>query len=103
MSLFKTEGNSKEIDLTKLRGQIDFEIVKHEKKGKGEYFCIKAKFQDGTSLLIDMQLIELLNLKLHKAIGETLGKHVKDDPLEQIMELVTGHTVRDAILKSIYD
>ena len=103
MSLFKTEGNQKEIDLTKLRGHIDFEIVKHVNKAGCEYFCIKAKFKDGTTLLVDMQLVELLNLKLHQAIGRSLGKHEKEDVMEQLIELVSGHNVRDAILKSIYD
>lgn len=103
MSLFNnTKQTSKEIDLTKLRGHIDFETIRHVNKAGCEYYCVKATFEDGTTLLIDMQLIQLLNLKMHKAIRKRIGKDNKPDLLEELMELVSGKEIRDAILKSIY-
>ncbi|MDO4391525.1 MAG: hypothetical protein Q4C11_00265 [Clostridium sp.] len=103
MGLFNnTKQESKEIDLTKLRGQIKFEAIKHVNKAGGEYFCIKATFEDGTTLLIDMQLIQLLNLKMHRAIKKSIGKDDSPDLMEELMELVSGNKIRDAILKSIY-
>ncbi len=102
MSLLKKEKN-KEIDLTKLRGHIEFETIKHVNKAGCEYYCIKANFEDGTSVLIDMQLIQLLNIRMHKAIQKSLGK--KDNGMsliDDLTELVSGSVIRDAILDSIY-
>lgn len=103
MNILKTKGNDKVIDLTKLRGHINFEINEYKGKHGGEYFVVTAKFEDGTILKIDMQLAELINLKLHKEIGKTMNKESKPDLIEDIMELVTGEVVRDRILKSIFD
>lgn len=103
MSLFKnTKQVGKEIDLTKLRGNINFEAIKHVNKAGCEYYCIKATFENGTTLLIDMQLIELLNIKMHKAIKKELKKDDSPDLMEELMELVSGSSLRDAILESIY-
>jgi len=106
MSLFNnTKQSDKEIDLTKLRGHIDFKIIKHVNKAGCEYYCIKAIFEDGTTLLVDMQLIQLLNLKLYKAIRKNMGKEEQDNSsklMDAMTELVTGSEIRDSILKSIY-
>ena len=102
MSLFNnTKQEGKEIDLTKLRGKINFEAVRHVNKAGCEYYCMKATFEDGTTVLIDMQLIQLLNLKMHKAMRKDMGKD-SPDLMEELMELVSRHEIRDAILKSIY-
>lgn len=102
MGLFKnTKQVNKEIDLTKLRGNINFETIRYVNKRGCEYFCIKATFENGTSLLIDMQLIELLNLKMHKAIKKQFKKDSSPDLMEELIELVSGSEIRDAILESI--
>jgi len=104
MSLFRTNKTNHEIDLTKARGKIKFETIEHKGKFGGDYYCIKAMFEDGTSLLIDMQLIELLNVQLHKKIRNQIGKTDSTmDLMDDLMELVTGDVIRDRILKSIYD
>ena len=47
MSLFNnTKQEGKNIDLTKLRGKIDFEAIKHVNKAGCEYYCIKATFEE---------------------------------------------------------
>lgn len=103
MSLFNTKQSSKEIDLTKLRGHIDFKIIKHVNKAGCEYYCIKAIFEDGTTLLVDMQLIQLLGLKLHKAMRKSTGKEDNSTKLiDAMIELVSESEIRDSILKSIY-
>jgi len=103
MSLLSSK---KEIDLTKLRGKIKIESIQHKGHKGGEYYFLKAIFEDGTSVLIDMQLIELLNLKLHKTISERFSKNKEEDEfdlIEGLMEIVTGEKVRDSILESIYN
>lgn len=104
MSLFNnTKQLDKEIDLTKLRGNIEFKTIKHVNKEGCEYYCIKAFFEDGTTLLIDMQLIQLLNLNMHRAIRKSIG--ITDDStkvMDALTELVSESGIRDAILKSIY-
>ena len=47
MVFFKTNGKAKEIDLTKLRGKIKVEVEEHKGKKGGEYYSLKAKFEDG--------------------------------------------------------
>ena len=90
--------------MRKLRGKIKIDIIEHKGKAGAEYYCIKATFEDGKTLLIDMQLLELLNLKLHQTIRKKIDKKDSSmDLLEEIMELVSGDVVRDRILKSIYD
>ena len=104
MSIFKEKKSGSVIDLTKLRGKIKIDVIEHKGKAGAEYYCAKATFQDGKTVLIDMQLLELLNLKLHQTIRKKMDK--EDSPmdlLEEIMELVSGDVVRDRILKSIYD
>lgn len=103
MSLFKNiKHENKTIDLTKLRGNIKFETIRHINKSGCEYFCIKAIFENGTTLLIDMQLIELLNVKMHQAIKKSLKKDNSPDLMEELIELVSGSEIRDTILESIY-
>ena len=51
MGLFKTNGQPKEIDLTKLRGKIKVEVEQHRGKKGGEYYSLKAKFEDGFALV----------------------------------------------------
>lgn len=107
MSLFNnTKQSDKEIDLTKLRGHIDFKTIKHVNKAGCEYYCIQAIFEDGTTLLVDMQLIQLLNLKLHKAIRKSIGKEDNEDnsskKLDAMIELASESGIRDFILKLIY-
>lgn len=93
-----------EIDLTKIRGEVKFEAIIHTRKTGDKYFFIRAIFENGTSLLIDMQLIELLETKLHRAIRKDMGeKDISIDTMEEIMAFVSGKAVRDAILDSIYE
>jgi putative N-acetylmannosamine-6-phosphate epimerase len=104
MRIFKTKGQANEIDVTKLRGKIKVEIQEHRNEKGGEYYTLKAIFENGTTLIIDMQLIELLSTKLH---GYIRKKDKRTNPgmdlMDELMEMVSGDVVRDAILESIYD
>lgn len=105
MVFFKTNGKAKEIDLTKLRGKIKVEIEEHKGKKGGEYYSLKAKFEDGTTIIIDMQLVELLSTKLHGYIRkkDTKMKNSGMEMLDELIEMISGDEIRDTILESIYD
>lgn len=106
MGLFnKTKVLPNEIDLTKLRGKIWTEIEEHKGKKGGEYYSLKAKFEDGHTLIIDMQLIELFCSKLHSYIRKK-DKKMKNsgmDLMDELIEMISGDDIRDTILESIYD
>jgi hypothetical protein len=105
MVFFKTNGKAKEIDLTKLRGKIKVEVEEHKGKKGGEYYSLKAKFEDGTTIIIDMQLVELLSTKLHGYIRkkDTKMKNSGMEMLDELIEMISGDEIRDTILESIYD
>lgn len=106
MGFFKTNGKPKEIDLTKLRGKIIVEVEEHKgKRTGGEYYSLKAKFEDGTTVIIDMQLVELLTTKLHGYIRkkDTKMKNSGMELLDELIEMISGDEVRDTILESVYD
>ncbi len=105
MVFFKTNGKAKEIDLTKLRGKIKVEVEEHKGKKGGEYYSLKAKFEDGTTIIIDMQLVELLATKLHGYIRkkDTKMKNSGMEMLDELIEMISGDEIRDTILESIYD
>lgn len=105
MVFFKTNGKAKEIDLTKLRGKIKIEVEEHKGKKDGEYYFLRAKFEDGTTIIIDMQLVELLTTKLHGYIRkkDTKMKNSGMDMLDELIEMISGDKIRDTILESIYD
>ncbi len=105
MVFFKTNGKAKEIDLTKLRGKIKVEVEEHKGKKGGEYYSLKAKFEDGTTIIIDMQLVELLTTKLHGYIRkkDTKMKNSGMEMLDELIEMISGDEIRDTILESIYD
>ena len=105
MVFFKTNGKAKEIDLTKLRGKIKVEVEEHKGKKGGEYYSLKAKFEDGTTIIIEMQLVELLTTKLHGYIRkkDTKMKNSGMEMLDELIEMISGDEIRDTILESIYD
>lgn len=105
MVFFKTNGKAKEIDLTKLRGKIKVEVEEHKGKKGGEYYSLKAKFEDGTTIIIDMQLVELLSTKLHGYIRkkDIKMKNSGMEMLDELIEMISGDEIRDTILESIYD
>lgn len=105
MGLFKTNGQPKEIDLTKLRGKIKVEVEQHRGKKGGEYYSLKAKFEDGRTVIVDMQLVELLSSKLHGYIRKH-DKRINNpgmDMMDDLIEMISGDVIRDKILESIYD
>lgn len=105
MVFFKTNGKPKEIDLTKLRGKIKVEVEEHKGRKGGEYYSLKAKFEDGTTIIIDMQLVELLTTKLHGYIRkkDIKMKNSGMEMLDELIEMISGDEIRDTILESIYD
>lgn len=105
MGLFKKSKKSKEIDLTKLRGKIKVKIEKHKGKNGGEYYSANVYFEDGTKLLVDMQLIELLSSKLHGQIRKDNSELFSSEMsiMDELVELISGDEIRDTILEAIYD
>lgn len=105
MKLFKTEGQTKEINLTKIRGNFRVEMEEHKGKHGGEYYTLNVLFENGTKIIIDMQLVELLCSKLHSYIRNKDNKFKNSgmNLMDDLIELISGNEVRDAILESIYD
>ena len=94
------------IDLTKCRGAYKCTINKIQRKKGGEYYIAELEFPDDKKITIDMQLIEILHHKLHKAESE--GKRI-EGPIEilsslmdeMMIEAYASPLVRDEILKQI--
>lgn len=92
-----------QIDLTKCRGKYKCKITEIKRKKGGEYYIAEIEFPNDKKVTIDMQLIEALYFKLHKAMIK--DEEIEFEPLEifhdGLTEIVTSPFIRDMMLDQI--